>query len=125
MIIKEIVKHFVVIKGVYTEGVLFFRIETVKFAYCQNKVKNKVMSDSKYIAAFLKSISALFTVLCSATIIIPTIMDLNQTHMTNPQWQPHARLHWAIQYLSITTIQCLALFLLWGDYADKNSILIT
>lgn len=52
-------------------------------------------------------------------------MDLNQTHMTNPQWQPHARLHWAIQYLSITTIQCLALFLLWGDYADKNSILIT
>ncbi|MFM9907713.1 MAG: DUF6640 family protein [Chitinophagaceae bacterium] len=67
----------------------------------------------------------IFTVLCSATIIIPTIMDLNTTHMTNIQWKPHARLHWAIQYLSITFIQCIALYLLWGNYADKNSVLIT
>ncbi len=67
----------------------------------------------------------IFTVLCSATIIIPTIMDLNTTHMTNVQWKPHARLHWAIQYLSITFIQCIALYLLWGNYADKNSVLIT
>jgi hypothetical protein len=67
----------------------------------------------------------IFTVLCALTIIVPTIMDLNETHMTNPQWTPHARLHWAIQYLSITLIQCIALFLLWGNYADKNSILVT
>lgn len=67
----------------------------------------------------------IFTVLCSLTIIIPSIMDLNITHATNPQWKPHARLHWAIQYLSITVIQYIALFLLWGNYADKNSILIT
>jgi hypothetical protein len=67
----------------------------------------------------------IFTILCSITIIIPSVMDLNNTHMTNPQWTPHARLHWAIQYLSITFIQCIALYLLWGNYADKNSILIT
>ena len=52
-------------------------------------------------------------------------MDLNKTHMTNPQWKPHARLHWAIQYLATTFIQLLALFLLWGNYVDKDSILIT
>ncbi len=67
----------------------------------------------------------IFTVLCSLTIIIPSIMDLNKTHATNPQWKPHARLHWAIQYLSISVIQCIALFLLWGNHADKNSILVT
>jgi hypothetical protein len=67
----------------------------------------------------------IFTILCLITILIPSIMDLNKTHMTNPLWKPHARLHWAIQYLSITVIQCLALFLLWGNYADKNSILVT
>jgi hypothetical protein len=67
----------------------------------------------------------ILTVLCSATIIIPSIMDLNNTHMTNVQWKPHARLHWAIQYLSITLIQCIALYLLWGNYADKNSVLVT
>jgi hypothetical protein len=67
----------------------------------------------------------ILTVLCSATIIIPTIMDLNNTHMTNVQWKPHARLHWVIQYLSITLIQCIAIYLLWGNYADKNSVLVT
>lgn len=67
----------------------------------------------------------IFTVLCAATIIIPSVMDLNKTHMTNPQWEPHARLHWAIQYLSITSIQFIALFLLWGTYKDNNSILVT
>ena len=67
----------------------------------------------------------IFTILCSITIAIPSIMDLNKTHMTNPHWTPHARLHWAIQYLSITVIQCLALYLLWGNYVDKNSILVT
>ena len=67
----------------------------------------------------------IFTILCSITIAIPSIMDLNKTHMTNPQWTPHARLHWAIQYLATTVIQLLALFLLWGSYVDKDSILIT
>jgi hypothetical protein len=73
----------------------------------------------------LLSSKIIFTVLCSITIIIPSIMDLNETHMTNPKWTSHARLHWAIQYLSITFIQCIALYLLWGNYADKNSVLVT
>ncbi|HUZ59502.1 MAG TPA: DUF6640 family protein [Hanamia sp.] len=73
----------------------------------------------------LQTSKIIFTILCSATIIFPSVMDLNKTHMSNPQWKPHARFHWAIQYLSVTVVQCIALFLLWGNYADKNSILVT
>lgn len=55
------------------------------------------------------------------TIIIPSIMDLNSTHMTNPLWAPHARFHWSIQWFSITFLNCIALYLLWGNYKEKNS----
>lgn len=57
------------------------------------------------------------------TIIIPSIMDLNDTHMTNPLWPPHARFHWSIQWYSITALNGIALYLLWGKYRDKDSFL--
>jgi hypothetical protein len=63
----------------------------------------------------------LLTVSIAITIIIPSIMDLNETHMTNPLWPPHARFHWAIQWFSITTLNVCALFLLWGSYQDKGT----
>lgn len=59
------------------------------------------------------------------TIILPTIMDLNATHMTNPLWAPHARFHWSIQWYSITLLNILALYLLWGRYEGANSRLAT
>lgn len=55
------------------------------------------------------------------TIVIPSLMDLNSTHMTNPLWAPHARFHWSIQWFSITILNILALYLLWGKYADAGS----
>lgn len=55
------------------------------------------------------------------TIILPTIMDFNHTHMTNPLWPPHARFHWSIQWYSITVLNLVALYLLWGDYKEKGS----
>src|SRR5215470_3488243 len=58
-------------------------------------------------------------------VFIPSVMDLNKTHLTNPLWKPHARFHGAVLYLSTTLIQCIALFLLWGNYSDKKSILVT
>lgn len=60
---------------------------------------------------------------CAAliTIVVPSVMDLNSTHMTNPLWAPHARFHWSIQWYSITTLNIIALYLLWGRYDDKNS----
>jgi hypothetical protein len=60
--------------------------------------------------------------LCAlVTIILPSIMDLNDTHMTNPLWAPHARFHWSIQWYSITILNGIALYLLWGRYKDAGS----
>jgi hypothetical protein len=59
------------------------------------------------------------------TIVIPSIMDLNSTHMTNPLWAPHARFHWSIQWYSITLLNSIALYLLWGSYKDAGSRLAT
>ena len=59
---------------------------------------------------------------CAAmTIIVPAIMDLNSTHMTNPLWAPHARFHWSLQYFGTTAFNIIALFLLWGNYKEKGS----
>jgi hypothetical protein len=68
---------------------------------------------------YLISFCALFT------IIVPSIMDLNSTHMTNPLWAPHARFHWSIQWYSITLLNVIALYLLWGRYRDSGSQLAT
>lgn len=70
-------------------------------------------------AKYLISLCALITV------ILPSIMDLNNTHMTNPLWAPHARFHWSIQWYSITLLNGIALYLLWGRYEDAGSRLAT
>lgn len=54
------------------------------------------------------------------TMIIMSVMDLNETHMTNPLWSPHARFHWAIQYFSAMLICILALCLIWASYSEKG-----
>ncbi len=66
-------------------------------------------------AKYLISFSAV------VTIVIPAIMDLNNTHMTNPLWAPHARFHWSIQWYSITIWNAIALYLLWGKYERAGS----
>jgi hypothetical protein len=73
-----------------------------------------LMTQSKW-AKYLISFCAV------VTIILPSIMDLNSTHMTNPLWAPHARFHWSIQWYSITILNGIALYLLWGRYADAGS----
>lgn len=72
------------------------------------------MIQSKY-AKYLISFCAVIT------IVIPSVMDLNNTHMTNPLWAPHARFHWSIQWYAITLLNGIALYLLWGKYADAGS----
>jgi hypothetical protein len=55
------------------------------------------------------------------TMIIMSAMDLNETHITNPLWPPHARFHWAIQYLSTMLVCVLALCAIWFSYREKGS----
>ena len=73
--------------------------------------KHRLSKQVKWILTF----AALFT------IILPSIMDLNSTYMTNPLWPPHARFHWSIQWISITVLNSISLYLLWGKYEDKDS----
>ena len=72
---------------------------------------------------FSKLFALTMSGICLFTILIPSVMDVNDTHMTNPLWTPHARFHWAIQYLSATLMSILALLLLWLQYKEKRSLL--
>jgi hypothetical protein len=67
----------------------------------------------------------IFTVISSITIIMSMGFGLNKTHMTNPLWPPHARFHWAGEFLNVMSVQCLALFLVWGHYPGRGSELAT
>jgi hypothetical protein len=73
----------------------------------------------------MKKLSKPFAIIMSCisifTMIIMSVMDLNETHMTNTLWPPHARFHWAVQYLSAILICVLALCLIWIRYKEKGS----
>jgi hypothetical protein len=73
----------------------------------------------------MKKFSKLFVIIMSCisifTMIIMSVMDLNETHMINSLWPPHARFHWAVQYFSAMLICVLALCLIWVRYKEKAS----
>ena len=66
----------------------------------------------------------IFSVLAAVTVIVPTIADLNATHLTNPRWPPHARFHAAVLYLGTTLLNLGVLYLLWGSYPGQDSTLV-
>ena len=70
---------------------------------------------------FSKPFVIIMSVIAVFTMIIMSVMDLNETHMTNPLWQPHARFHWAVQYFSAMLICVLALCAIWLSYKEKGS----
>lgn len=70
---------------------------------------------------FSKRFQYTFTVISTFTIIITSVMDLNDTHMTNPLWTPHARFHWACQYFATIVVCVVSLYCLWANYKDKAS----
>ena len=71
---------------------------------------------------FSNPFSITMTCISIFTIIIMSVMDLNETHMTNLLWPPHARFHWAVQYFSAILVCILALVAIWSSYRDKGSI---
>lgn len=70
---------------------------------------------------FSKRFQYTFTLISIFTIVITSVMDLNNSHMTNPLWAPHARFHWACQYFATLGVSVLALVCLWTVYPDKGS----
>ena len=53
--------------------------------------------------------------------------DLNQTHMFNPGWPPHARFHSVAGWGTVACSQLLALWLLWspGRRAAEDDLAVT
>ncbi len=59
------------------------------------------------------------------TILILNVMDMNETHLTNPLWTGHARFHWAIEHMQTCLLNMLAIFLVWQKRASRTVLLIS
>ena len=58
------------------------------------------------------------TIAVLITLIGPTAVDWNNSHVFNPQWPPHARFH-AIVYLCMTIgFSLIALWLIWRPSSE-------
>lgn len=46
--------------------------------------------------------------------IVPAIADINETHLLNPEWSPHARVHGAWFLFFGGSMAMMSLFFLWA-----------
>ncbi len=70
--------------------------------------------------------SALFSAVVSALIfagLIP-LLEINDTHLTNPAWPAHARLHEAWQLITNAALSILAVALVWNGRAPRIGLTI-
>jgi hypothetical protein len=70
---------------------------------------------------FSKPFAIIMSCISIFTMIIMSVMDLNETHMTNTLWPPHARFHWAVQYFSAMLVCVLVVCAIWFSYREKGS----
>lgn len=70
-------------------------------------------------AAIVVTVSALVS-----GAIIP-ILELNETHLFNPNWPAHARLHEAWQLMTNSVLSALAVFLIWSGRAPRLAIILS
>lgn len=59
----------------------------------------------------MKKIAITFSVILYA-IVVP-ILDISDTHVWNPDWTPHARIHEVWQLITNSSIGVLCLWLVW------------
>jgi len=59
----------------------------------------------------IKKIAITFSVILYA-IVVP-FLDINETHVWNPDWTPHARIHEVWQLITNSSIGVLCLWLVW------------
>lgn len=58
------------------------------------------------------------------TIIVP-FLDINETHVWNPDWTPHARIHEVWQLITNSSIGILCLWLVWFKKEVQLSFLLS
>ena len=57
--------------------------------------------------------------------ILPVLVDVNPSHLLNPDWDSHARVHEAWRLSTDFLIFSLALFLLWNKGMEKLACLLS
>ncbi|MEH6715155.1 hypothetical protein [Parasphingorhabdus flavimaris] len=70
-------------------------------------------------AAIVVTLSALIS-----GIVIP-VLELNETHLFNPDLPAHARLHEAWQLMTNSALSALAVFLIWSGRAPRLAIILS
>jgi len=71
----------------------------------------------------IKKIAITFSVILYA-IIVP-FLDINETHVWNPDWTPHARIHEVWQLITNSSIGILCLWLVWYKKEIQLSFLLS
>ena len=74
----------------------------------------------------MRNLSILSVTLTSLVfgLLIP-VLEINQTHLFNPEWPSHARLHEAWQLMANAAVSALALYLVWTGKARKIAIVLS
>jgi len=71
----------------------------------------------------IKKIAITFSVILYA-IVVP-FLDINETHVWNPDWTPHARIHEVWQLITNSSIGFLCLWLVWYKKEVRLSTLLS
>lgn len=71
----------------------------------------------------IKKIAITFSVILYA-IVVP-FLDINETHVWNPDWTPHARIHEVWQLIANSSIGVLCLWLVWYKKEVQLSTLLS
>lgn len=73
----------------------------------------------------MPKITILSVALCAfvLSVVIP-FMEISNSHLFNPEWPSHARLHEAWQLLENAAISILALILVWKGIAPRLGIVL-
>ena len=71
----------------------------------------------------IKKIAITFSVILYAFIV--PYLDINETHVWNPDWTPHARIHEVWQLITNSSIGIVCLWLVWYKKETTLSFLLS
>ena len=61
----------------------------------------------------------ILTILWISVVVGPFVNDFNDTHLFNPGWMPHARLHMMHVFTTSTALAFFGLYLCWGPASAR------
>ena len=70
-----------------------------------------------------KNIRILFTILIGIYAVLPLFAELNETHVVNPDWPGHARLHNVWLLIQNALLGIFSLYLIWKQRSRENLLI--